>query len=283
VITVLAGGVGAARFLQGLLAVHRPSDITIISNVGDDAEFFGLRGDTFNVIDSISRYGYDTWFRLGDRDLATCITRTDLLRRGRTLSEATAEIASALLVPARIIPVTDDALRTKIRTDEGMLDFQDYFVRRRTEGHTREIIFDGSQNARAAPGIIDSVLEATAVVLTPSNPLVSVGPILAVGGVRNALRETKARVAAVSPIVGGKALKGPADRMLRDQGLEANAVTIADLYKDFLDVLVIDKVDVELRPRIEALGVGVVVTDTIMDSMEKKAALARTALKAVTE
>ena len=186
-------------------------------------------------------------------------------------------------MPARIIPVTDDALRTKIRTDEGMLDFQDYFVRRRTEGHTREIIFDGSQNARAAPGIIDSVLEATAVVLTPSNPLVSVGPILAVGGVRNALRETKARVAAVSPIVGGKALKGPADRMLRDQGLEANAVTIADLYKDFLDVLVIDKVDVELRPRIEALGVGVVVTDTIMDSMEKKAALARTALKAVTE
>jgi len=308
VITVLAGGVGAARFLQGLLAVHRPSDITIISNVGDDAEFFGLhvspdidivlyhlagladeergfglRGDTFNVIDSISRYGYDTWFRLGDRDLATCITRTDLLRRGRTLSEATAEIASALLVPARIIPVTDDVLRTKIRTDEGMLDFQDYFVRRRTEGHTREIIFDGSQNARAAPGIIDSVLEATAVVITPSNPLVSVGPILAVGGVRNALRETKARVAAVSPIVGGKALKGPADRMLRDQGLEANAVTIADLYKDFLDVLVIDKVDVELKPRIEALGVGVVVTDTIMDSMEKKAALARTALKAVTE
>ena len=305
-ITVLAGGVGAARFLQGLLAVHRPSDITIISNVGDDAEFFGLhvspdidivlyhlaglsneeqgfglKGDTYNVLDAIARFGYDTWFRLGDRDLATCITRTDLLRRGRTLSEATAEIASALLVPARIIPVTDDRLRTKVRTDEGVLDFQDYFVRRRTEGHTREIIFDGADHAKPAPGVVDSIMEAQAVILSPSNPLVSIGPILSALGVRDALRETTARVATVSPLVGGKALKGPADRMLRDQGMEPDAVTIATLYQDFLDVLVIDNVDAELKPRIEALGVDAVVTDTIMDSMEKKAALARAVLKAV--
>jgi LPPG:FO 2-phospho-L-lactate transferase len=306
VITVLAGGVGAARFLQGLLAVHRPSDITIISNVGDDAEFFGLhvspdidivlyhlaglsdedqgfglKGDTYNVLDAIARFGYDTWFRLGDRDLATCITRTDLLRRGRTLSEATAEIASALLVPARVIPVTDDRLRTKVRTDEGVLDFQDYFVRRRTEGHTREIIFDGADHAKPAPGVIASIMEAQAVILSPSNPLVSIGPILSVLGVRDALRETSARVATVSPLVGGKALKGPADRMLRDQGMEPDAVTIARLYEDFLDTLVIDNVDAELKPRLEAMGVDVIVTDTIMDSMEKKAALARTVLKAV--
>jgi len=306
VITVLAGGVGAARFLQGLLAVHRPSDITIISNVGDDAEFFGLhvspdidivlyhlaglsdeeqgfglKGDTYNVLDAIARFGYDTWFRLGDRDLATCITRTDLLRRGRALSEATAEIASALLVPARIIPVTDDRLRTKVRTDEGVLDFQDYFVRRRTEGHTREIIFDGADSATPAPGVIEAITEAQAVILSPSNPLVSIGPILSVAGVRDALRKTAARVATVSPIVGGKALKGPADRMLRDQGMELDAVTIARLYEDFLDVLVIDNVDAELKPRIEALGVDAVVTGTIMDSMEKKAALARTVLKTV--
>ena len=305
-ITVLAGGVGAARFLQGVLAVHRPSDITIISNVGDDAEFFGLhvspdidivlyhlaglsdeeqgfglKGDTYNVLDAIARFGYDTWFRLGDKDLATCITRTDLLRRGRTLSEATAEIASALLVPARVIPVTDDRLRTKVRTDEGVLDFQDYFVRRRTEGHTREIIFDGAGDAKPAPGVIESIMEANAVILSPSNPLVSIGPILSVAGVREALRETDARVATVSPIVGGKALKGPADRMLRDQGREPDAVTIAHLYEGFLDALVIDNVDSELKPRIEALGVDAVVTDTIMDSMEKKAALARTVLKAV--
>jgi LPPG:FO 2-phospho-L-lactate transferase len=306
VITVLAGGVGAARFLQGLLAVHRPSDITIISNVGDDAEFFGLhvspdidivlyhlaglsdeeqgfglKGDTYNVLDAIARFGYDTWFRLGDKDLATCITRTDLLRRGRTLSEATAEIASALLVPARIMPVTDNRLRTKVRTDEGVLDFQDFFVRRRTEGHTREIIFDGAEQATPAPGVIEAIMQATAVILSPSNPLVSIGPILAVTGVREALRRTPARVVAVSPIVGGRTLKGPADRMLRDQGMEPDAATIARLHEDFLDVLVIDNVDAELKPRIEALGVDAVVTDTIMDSMDKKAALARTVLKAL--
>ena len=305
-ITVLAGGVGAARFLQGLLAVHRPSDITIISNVGDDAEFFGLhvspdidivlyhlaglsdeergfglKGDTFNVIDAIARYGYDTWFRLGDRDLATCITRTDLLRRGRTLSEATAEIASALLVPARIIPVTNDRLRTKIRTDEGLLDFQEYFVHRRTEGHLREVVFEGADKASPAPGVIEAITGASAVIITPSNPLVSVGPILSVAGLREVLKSTPARVVAVSPLVGGRALKGPADRMLRDQGREPDAVTIAHLYEGFLDVLVIDNVDAELKPRIEALGVDVVVTDTIMDSMDKKSALARTVLKAV--
>ncbi len=305
-ITVLAGGVGAARFLQGLLAVHRPSDVTIISNVGDDCEWFGLhvspdidivlyhlsgradeergfgvKDDTFNVLDAISVYGYDTWFRLGDRDLATCITRTDLLRRGRTLAEATAEIASALLVPARMLPVTNDRLRTKIRTDDGVLDFQEYFVRRRTEGHAWETIFDGAVGARPAPGVIEAIREADAVILTPSNPLVSIGPILSVLGVREALRETNARVAAVSPIVGGKTIKGPADRMLRDQGMSASAATIGVLYKDFLDLLVIDTADEALKPEIEALGLEVAVTDTIMDSMEKKAALARTVLGAV--
>jgi LPPG:FO 2-phospho-L-lactate transferase len=310
-ITVLAGGVGAARFLQGLLAIHRPSDITIISNVGDDAEFFGLhvspdidivlyhlaglsdeeqgfgiRGDTYNVLDAIARYGYDTWFRLGDRDLATCITRTDLLQRGRSLSEATAELASALLVPARIIPATDDPLRTKIRTDDGVLDFQDFFVRRRTEEHTREVIFDGADKAAPAPGVIDAIMGAKGIILTPSNPLVSIGPILSIANVRDVLRATPARVVAVSPIVGGKALKGPADRMLRDQGIQPSAAAIAKLYEDFLDVLVIDNVDAALKAQIESPdadggGVEVIVTDTIMDSMEKKAALARTVLTAV--
>jgi len=305
-IAVLAGGVGAARFLQGLLAVHRPSDVTIISNVGDDCEWFGLhvspdidivlyhlsgradeergfgiRGDTFNVLDAISVYGYETWFRLGDRDLATCITRTDLMRRGRTLAEATAEIASALLVPARVTPVTNDRLRTKIRTDDGVLEFQEYFVHRRTEGHAWETVFDGASVARPAPGVIDAIQEARGVILTPSNPLVSIGPILAVPGVREALRDTQARIAAVSPIVGGRALKGPADRMLRDQGHESSAVGVARLYLDFLDVLVIDQQDEARRADIEALGLEVVVADTIMDSMEKKAALARTVLGAL--
>lgn len=310
-ITVLAGGVGAARFLQGLLAVHRPSDVTIISNVGDDCEFFGLRvspdidvvlyhlagladeergfglkGDTFNVIDSIGKYGYDTWFRLGDRDLATCITRTDLLRRGKTLAEATAELATALLVPATITPVTNDRLRTKIRTDDGVLDFQEYFVKRRTEGHAWEIICDGADSAKPAPGVIEAISGTSGVIITPSNPLVSIGPPLRVPGVREALRSTKAKVAAISPIVGGKTIKGPADRMLRDQNIEASALGVAKLYADFLDVFVIDKADEALAPAIaEVAGksgnLEVVVTDTIMASMEKKAALARTVLDAL--
>jgi LPPG:FO 2-phospho-L-lactate transferase len=210
--------------------------------------------------------------------MATCLARTDLMRRGRTLSEVTAEIASALLIPCRILPVTDDELRTKIRTDDGVLDFQDYFVKRRTEGHAWEIIFRGAETARPGPGVLEAIAESSAVILSPSNPLVSIGPILSVPGVRDALVSTKARIAAVSPIVGGKTIKGPADRMLRDQGLAASPLTIAGLYKDFLDVLVIDAVDEAIGPQIEGLGLEVVVTDTIMASMEKKSALARTVL-----
>jgi len=306
VITVLAGGVGAARFLQGVVqVVHGPENLTIVSNVGDDAEFFGLhvspdidivmyhlagladeergfgiRGDTFTVLDALKRFGYDTWFRLGDRDLATCIARSDLLRRGRSFAEATDEIARALGVPARILPATEEPLRTRIRTDSGLLDFQEFFVKRAASDSAREIIFEGADAARPAPGVLEAIQTSRAVILTPSNPLVSIGPILAVPGVRQALVDTPARVAAVSPIVGGRALKGPADRMLRDQGLESSAVTIARLYADFLDVLVIDDVDAALKPSVEALGLAVVVTDTIMASMEKKAALARTVLSA---
>jgi LPPG:FO 2-phospho-L-lactate transferase len=306
VITVIAGGVGAARFLQGLLGVKRPSDVTVVSNVGDDAEFFGLHvspdidavlyhlagmaneeqgfgltGDTYNVLEALPKYGYDTWFKLGDRDLATCIARTHLLRRGKTLAEATAALADSLVVPARIIPATNDRLRTKIRTDDEVLDFQEYFVRERTEGHAREIVFEGAESAEPAPGVIKAVREAAGVIVTPSNPLVSVAPALAVPGVREALRETEAKVAAVSPIVGGQAIKGPAARMLRDQGLEASPVSVARLYKDFLDVLVIDAVDESLAAEVEETGVKAVVTDTIMASMQKKEALARTVLSAI--
>jgi len=306
VITVLAGGVGAARFLQGLLSVHPPSDVTVVSNVGDDADFyglhvspdidavlyhlsgladeergFGLTNDSFHVLDAISRFGYDTWFRLGDADLATCLARTDLLRRGRSLSEATAELADALVVPVRIIPVTNDHLRTKIRTDDGIIEFQEYFVKRRTEGHAWEVLFDGAEEAQPAPGVLEAIANAESIILSPSNPLVSIAPILAVPDVRDALAGTEAKVAAISPIVGGKALKGPADRMLRDQSLPATPTTIGKLYQDFLDVLVIDDVDADQTTDIEALGLEVVVTDTIMASMDKKAALARTVVEAV--
>jgi len=311
-ITVLAGGVGAARFLQGLLQVHPFSDVTIVSNVGDDTELFGLhvspdidivlyhlagivdeergfgvRDDTFHTLDALSRFGYDTWFRLGDRDLATCLTRTHLLRRGLTLAEATAEVARALAVPATIIPATNDRLRTKIRTDVGLLDFQEFFVKRRAGDPVREIIFDGADSARPADGVLEAIAAADAVLVTPSNPLISIAPILAVPGLRDALRVTQAKVVAISPIVGGAAIKGPAARMLRDQGLEASAATIARLYADFLDAIVIDNVDADLAPQIEAAdahggrqGLAVTVTDTIMSSTERKAALARATLRA---
>jgi len=322
VITVLAGGVGAARFLQGLLAVHPFSDVTIVSNVGDDCEFFGLhvspdidivlyhlagladeeqgfglRGDTYSTLDALSRFGYDTWFRLGDRDLATCITRTHLLRRGLTLSQATAELARALGVPAAVVPVTDDPLRTKLRLsaeggsasggDSGVIDFQEWMVHRRAAGPVREVIFEGTERARPAPGVLEAITGASAVLLTPSNPFVSIAPVLAVPGVREALRQTEAKVVAVSPIVGGAAIKGPAAEMLRDQGLEISATSVARLYADFLDAMVIDDVDARLAAEIEALDVpagrqrlAVTVTDSMMVSIDKKAALARAVLRA---
>jgi LPPG:FO 2-phospho-L-lactate transferase len=306
-ITVIAGGVGAARFLQGLLQiVHGEENVTIVSNVGDDAEFFGLhvspdidavlyhlagladeergfgvRGDTFHTLEALSRFGYDTWFNLGDRDLATCVTRTDLLRRGLTLSQATAEIARALAVPATVLPATDDRLRTKIRTDGGVIDFQEFFVKHRAADVVREVIFDGADSASPASGVLDAIASADAVVVSPSNPLVSIGPILAVPGLRDALRETQAPVVAVSPIVGGATVKGPAAQMMRDQGPEASAAAVAGLYADFLNAFVIDNVDAALARQIEAMGLAVTVTDTIMDSMEKKVALARTTLRAV--
>jgi LPPG:FO 2-phospho-L-lactate transferase len=305
-ITVIAGGVGAARFLQGLLQiVHGDENVTIVSNVGDDAEFFGLhvspdidavlyhlagladeergfgvRGDTFHTLEALSRFGYDTWFNLGDRDLATCVTRTDLLRRGLTLSQATGEIARALGVPATVLPATDDRLRTRIRSDGGVIDFQEFFVKHAAGDAVREVIFDGADSAGPAPGVPDAIASAEAIVITPSNPLVSIGPILAVSGLRDALRETQAKVIAVSPIVGGATVKGPAAQMMRDQGLEASATAVASLYADFLDAFVIDNVDAALASQIEAMGLAVTVTDTIMDSMEKKVALARTTLRA---
>ncbi|MBI1885008.1 MAG: 2-phospho-L-lactate transferase [Chloroflexi bacterium] len=302
-ITALAGGVGAARFLQGLLQVVRGEDLTIVSNTGDDCEFYGLhvspdvdivlyhlagvadeergwgiRGDTFHVLDALAALGYETWFRLGDRDLATCLHRTRLLREGRTLSEATAEIARGLGLECTVLPMSDDPVRTKIVTGEGVLDFQDYFVKRAAAVPIQDITFDGAKRARPAPGVLEAIRDADAVVVAPSNPLVSVGPILAVPGIREALSETAARVAAVSPIVGGGVIKGPADRMLREMGHEASAAQVGRLYRDFLDVLIIDQADADLRPDIEASGLEVVVTDTIMRDMEKKAALARAAL-----
>ena len=305
-ITVLSGGVGGGRFLQGLVQVVPQREVTVISNTGDDLEMFGLHvspdidivtyhlaglspdeqgwglaGDTFATLEALERFGHPTWFHLGDRDLATNLHRTLLLRDGKTLSQATAEIARAFGLEVTILPMTDDHVRTRVLTDDGYLDFQDYMVRRQADARVKGVRYEGVLEAKPAPGVIEAIIEAEGVILAPSNPIASTGPILAVPGVRGALVQTKARVAAVSPIVGGAVIKGPADKMLSGMGMEVSAWQVGWLYEDFLDCLVVDHADAALEQRIRGLGLEVVVTDTIMRDAERKAALARTVLEAI--
>ena len=303
-VVVLAGGVGAARFLEGVIQVVDPSRVTVIVNTGDDAEFYGLtvspdvdivlftlagivepsqgwgvRDDTFNALDMLDRLGRERWFLLGDRDLAVHIHRTELLRQGRTPSEVTDDLRRRLDLGVRILPMSDQPVRTTIRTPDGWLPFQEYFVKRRQQDEVLEIRYDGSSDALPAPGLLDAINDAAVVLISPSNPLVSVGTILSLPGVREALRSTDATIVGVSPIVGGATIKGPADRMMRGLGMEVSAVGVARAYADFLDVLVIDQQDADLAAGVEAEGVRAVVTDTIMRTIEVKRALARVALE----
>ena len=305
-IVALAGGVGAARFLAGLVRVIAPQKLLVIGNTGDDAEIhgleispdldtvvytlagladpvrgWGLEGDTFRCLQALGRLGAETWFQLGDRDLATHLYRTERLRQGATLTEVTGEIAGALGVRARVVPMSDQPVRTRLETRRGSLDFQTYFVRRRARDAVLSVRLAGVEEARPAPGVLEAVAEARAVVVCPSNPILSIGPILAVPGIREALRNTRAPVAAISPIVGGRALKGPAARMMRSMGLRPSALQVAELYRDFLDVFVLDRLDESLAPRIEALGMRAVVTNTIMTGLTEKKALARVVVQAL--
>ena len=300
---VLCGGVGAARFLSGLVDVIDPRDVTAIVNVADDAEFHGLhvspdldtvlytladvvdpahgwgiRGDTYAVQSALERLGRDVWFTLGDRDLATHIHRTALLRQGLTLSEATTRLAQGYGVAVRLLPITDGRQATMVRTDDGWLAFQDYFVRRRQQDAVREIRFDGTP--APAPGVLEAIASCDIVIVAPSNPLVSIGPILAVPGVRDALTATRARIVAVSPIVGGEAIKGPAAAMLTSLGHEVSPVGVARMYADFLDVMVIDERDAELARHVEAAGARTVTAQTIMHDAEARRQLAAAVLDA---
>lgn len=304
-IVVLAGGVGAARFLEGVVQAVDPARVTAVVNTGDDAEFYGLtvspdvdivlytlaglvepsqgwgiRGDSYAALEMLERLGREHWFLLGDRDLAVHIHRTELLRQGRTPTEVTDDLRRRLGLAVEVLPMTDQRVRTTIRTPDGWLPFQEYFVRRRAADEVLEIRYDGVEQAAPAPGLLDRIRDAAVVLVSPSNPLVSVGTILAVPGVRDALRATAAPVVGVSPIVGGATIKGPADRMMRGLGMEVSAVGVARAYADFLDVLVLDQQDAALAGQVEALGVRAVVTDTIMRDQAVKRALARTALQA---
>jgi LPPG:FO 2-phospho-L-lactate transferase len=305
-IVVLAGGIGAARFLQGLVQVVPPADVTVVVNTADDLELHGLhvspdldsvlyhlagladeargwgvRDETFHALALLARYGAETWFQLGDRDLATHVQRTLLLRQGLPLSEATDQMRRALGVDCRLLPMTDDPVETEVQTPDGWLPFQVYFVQRQCADTVLGVRFRGAAVAAPGPGVLDAIAAADGVILAPSNPIVSLGPLLAVPGVQAALRDTAAPVAAISPIVGGAAIKGPADRMLRDLGHEVSAVGVAAHYGDLLDAFVLDTVDAALAPRVAALGPRPLVTNTIMRGPAEKAALARATLSAL--
>lgn len=298
--TVLAGGVGASRFLQGLCQVVDPSEVTVISNTGDDVEMFGLHvspdtdivlyalagainpetgwgltGDTFAVVDQLQRFGYERWFNLGDKDLAMAIHRTRLIHEGVPMHEIVAGLAKAWDLRCTVIPMTNEPVRTMITGPEGELAFQEYMVRLRTEVDVRSIRFAGIEAAKPAPGVIEALRDAETVFLAPSNPFVSVGPILAVEGVRSALATTKATRVAVSPIIAGQVVKGPAAKMMTTMGYEVSALGVAKIYSGLIDVFVIDEQDRALANEVEALGLRCFVTDTMMTSMERKAELAR--------
>jgi LPPG:FO 2-phospho-L-lactate transferase len=252
-----------------------------LAGLADEARGWGVRDETFHTLDLLTRYGAETWFQLGDRDLATHIQRTAMLRQGLSLSATTARMAQALGVACRLLPMTDEAVATEVQTPDGWLPFQVYFVQRRCEDRVLGVRFRGVEAARPTSGVVDALGGAEGVILAPSNPIVSLGPILAVAGIAAAVRDTAAPVAAISPIVGGAAIKGPADRMLRDLGHEVSAAGVAAYYGELLDAFVLDTVDAALAPRVEALGVRTLVTNTIMRGLPEKAALARATVVAL--
>lgn len=303
-ITALAGGVGASKLLLGLYEEMDPAALTIIVNTGDDIVLHGLkispdldivtytlagivdpekgwgiRGETFHALKRLAAYGRANWFNLGDRDLATHIHRSALIEAGKTLSESAEAIRTALGVKARILPMSDDPVPTIIESNEGSMNFQEYLVKRRAEPIVRGIQFRGGGAARPAPGVLEAFAEAERIIICPSNPLISIGPILAVPGVREQLQARKEDVFAVSPIVGGKSLKGPSDKMLSQLGYEATALGVAKLYADFTGTVVIDTADKAAAKCISALGMKVVILPTVMKALSQKRKLARALLR----
>ena len=304
-IAVLCGGVGAARFLAGLVDVVDAADVTAIVNVADDEEFNGLhespdidtvlytlsgvvdeargwgrRDETFNAQEELARFGADTWFRLGDRDLAAHIHRTELLRGGASMTDVVDGMRRALGVGARILPATDGRQRTMVRTANGWIAFQEYFVKRRTADAVHELRFE--PDAVPTAFVREAIAGADAVVIAPSNPFVSIGPILALSGMRDAIRAVRTKTIAVSPIVGGAAIKGPAAAMLASLGHEVSALGVARIYADLAGAFVLDETDRALEPAIQRLGLRTTVAPTIMRDAPSRAALARAVLAAAT-
>ena len=304
-VVALAGGVGAARLLRGLVEVMPPEELLAVVNTGDDREFYGLHvspdldivsytlsdrvdrekgygiaGDSFAVVDALARFGHETWFRLGDRDLATCLHRTTLLRAGRGLAAITDEIARALGVRAALLPMSEDPCPTYVELRDGRrLHFEEYLARDGAPDDVAAVDLRAAERAGPAPGLLDAIAGADAILVCPSNPVVSIGPILAVPGVRAALRRTAAPVVAVSPIVGGAPVKGPAAQLLRGVGAEVSARGVAALYRDFAKGFVFDERDAAQTGDVAALGLATRTLDTLMVDVSRAARLADAALE----
>jgi LPPG:FO 2-phospho-L-lactate transferase len=303
-VVLLVGGVGGAKLAVGLADILPPECLTIIVNTADDFEHLGLHvspdldtvmyslagvanpdtgwgvaGDTFQMIDMLDSYGGPTWFKLGDRDLATNLKRTQMLREGKTFAEVTQHLSEALGVQQQIVPMSNDSVQTWIDTAQGGMAFQEYFVRERWQPEVKAITFRGAEQAEPAPLIIDALDQATLIVLGPSNPYLSIDPILAVSGIREYIEQAKASCVAVSPIVGGKALKGPAAALMAAMRVEVSPLGIARHYDGLLDGIIIDTVDRSLCAQLEAGGLRTVALNTIMNTRSDKVELARQLLR----
>jgi LPPG:FO 2-phospho-L-lactate transferase len=305
-ITVLTGGTGGAKFVDGLRQVVPSEELNIIVNTGDDLLWWGLyvspdidsityvlsgmlsrergwgvKGDTFFCLQHMGQLGQPIWFHAGDRDLAVHILRSKLMAEGKTLSEVTAEIADKLGVKARILPMSNSRVETRVGTPFGELSFEEYFVQRWYQDPVESIRFAGAADAEPAPGVLDAIMNADLVLVAPSNPVTSIGPILAVPGIRQALHKSKGKIVAVSPIVAGEAVAGPAGILMASQGLPVSVSGVAQAYHDFLDMLVVDVRDAEAVDELTKSGLRVHVTKTIMRTSEDKADLAGAVLSAV--
>ena len=300
----LAGGVGGAKLAAGLQEILPPGDLTVVVNTADDFDLWGLhispdldtvmytlagvanpqagwglRNETFDALEMLDRYGEDTWFKLGDRDLATHVLRTARLNRGESLTEITGSLSAALGVRASVLPMCDEPVATLVHTPDGPLEFQDYFVRRRQRDEVLGIDLRGIKETRISSAASGALAEAEAVVFCPSNPIVSIGPVLAVPGMTESLSASSAPKVAVSPIVGGRALKGPADRMMDSLGHEVSATGVARMYEGLVDGMVVDRTDAAEEDEIEALGIEALVTDSVMRDEEDRGRLAREVLE----
>jgi LPPG:FO 2-phospho-L-lactate transferase len=302
-IVVLTGGTGGAKFVDGLRQIVPAKDLTIIVNTGDDLEWWGLyispdldsityvlagvlskergwgvKGDTFFCLQAMGDLGEPIWFHAGDRDLAVHLLRSKLLKQGKTLSEVAADIAAKMGVQARILPMSNARVETRVDTPVGELSFEEYFVQRWYQDPVNSVRFAGIEKAEPAPGVIDAIMSATVVLLAPSNPVTSIGPILAVPGIAEALKETRAPIAAVSPIIGNSAVSGPAGILMAAQGLPVSIAGVAQAYREFLDILVVDNRDAKAAEELKQSGLRVQCANTIMGTADDKVELARQVL-----